>query len=198
MNFRKRVNFQAEENSDKALLIVGSKNPVKLQCTSEAFALAFSKEFLVNGVNASSMVSDQPIGDEETILGATNRVKNSKKAFPEADYWIGIEGGIGNDQFGMNAFAWICIEDRSGLTGIAKTGIFYLPKGLEKLVNSGLELGQADDQFFQKENSKQQGGSVGILTHGAVDRKTYYSQAIILALIPFLNKNIYVCPLSYQ
>lgn len=190
MNFPKRVNFQASA-TDKPLVIVGSKNPVKLDCTNEAFSLAFSKEFLVNGVSAASQVSEQPIGDAETLLGAINRVKNAKMAFPEADYWIGIEGGIVNDEFGMNAFAWIYIEDKSGLNGKAKTGTFYLPKGISQLINSGLELGHADDQYFAKENSKQQGGSVGILTHGVVDRKAYYTQAIILALIPFLNKNLF-------
>ncbi len=192
MNFPKRVNFQSSAAStDKSLIIVGSKNPVKLDCTNEAFSLAFSTEFLVNGVNAASQVSEQPIGDAETLLGAINRVKNAKMAFPEADYWIGIEGGIENDEFGMNAFAWIYIENKSGLSGKAKTGTFYLPKGITNLINSGMELGHADDQFFAKENSKQQGGSVGILTHGVVDRKAYYTQAIILALIPFLNKNLF-------
>lgn len=191
MSFPKRVNLQTVISSDKSLVIVGSKNPVKLECTGEAFSTAFSMEFLVNGVSASSQVSDQPIGDAETFLGAVSRVTNSKMAFPEADYWIGIEGGVANDEFGMNAFAWIYIEDKSGLTGKAKTGTFYLPKGIEKLVNSGLELGKADDQFFDRENSKQQGGSVGILTHGVVDRKAYYTQAIILALIPFLNRDLY-------
>ena len=54
-----------------------------------------------------------------------------------------------------------------------------------------MELGAADDQFFAQENSKQGGGSVGILTHGAITRQTYYNQAIILALIPFLNEELF-------
>jgi len=189
MSFPKRVNLQAPVMSDgKPLVIVGSKNPVKLECTNDAFAAAFHIEFLVNGVNAASLVPDQPVGDGETLLGAINRATNSKKAFPEADYWVGIEGGIGRDEFGMTAFAWIYIEDKFGQTGKAKTGCFYLPNGIVKLIDSGLELGMADDQFFAKENSKQSGGSVGILTHGVINRKEYYTQAIILALISFLNK----------
>ncbi|PZX58273.1 inosine/xanthosine triphosphatase [Algoriphagus ratkowskyi] len=188
MNFPKRQNFQAIE---KPLVIVGSKNPIKIACTDTAFSEAFSQGFIVDGINSASQVSEQPIGDEETYLGAKNRVFNSRNAFPEADYWVGIEGGIEEDAHGMYAFAWIYIENKFGLSGKSKTGTFYLPDAIKKLIHSGMELGAADDQLFAQENSKQQGGSVGILTHGAVSRQNYYNQAIILALIPFLNKELY-------
>lgn len=188
MNFPKRENFQA---SEKPLIIVGSKNPVKIACTESAFTEAFAKGFVVNGITAASQVSDQPKGDDETYLGARNRVINAKKSFPEADYWVGIEGGIGEDVRGMYAFAWIYIEDKVGLQGKAKTGTFYLPEAIIKLIHSGMELGEADDQLFSQENSKQSGGSVGILTHNVITRQTYYNQAIILALIPFVNKELY-------
>lgn len=188
MNFPKRQNFQT---SEKLLVIVGSKNPVKIDSTESAFSEVFKKPFLVNGINASSLVSDQPKGDKETFEGAKNRALNSKSSFPEADYWVGIEGGIAEDELGMSAFAWVYVENKSGLQGKAKTGTFYIPEGVAKLVRSGMELGHADDQFFAQENSKQEGGSVGILTHGVLDRRGYYHQALILSLIPFINEKIY-------
>jgi non-canonical (house-cleaning) NTP pyrophosphatase len=54
-----------------------------------------------------------------------------------------------------------------------------------------MELGHADDLVFQAQNSKQQGGSVGLLTHGLITREAYYQQAMVLALIPFLNESLY-------
>lgn len=188
MNFPKRQNYQTTE---KLLIIVGSKNPVKIACAESAFSEVFQQPFLVNGINAGSLVSDQPKGDQETFNGAKNRALNSKSSFPEADYWIGIEGGIAEDELGMNAFAWVYVENRAGLSGKAKTGTFYIPEGVAKLVRGGMELGHADDQFFSKENSKQEGGSVGLLTHGVLNRTQYYHQAIILSLIPFLNEKLY-------
>ncbi|MFC3416241.1 inosine/xanthosine triphosphatase [Algoriphagus hitonicola] len=188
MNLPKRQNFQPTE---KPLVIVGSKNPVKIYSTEDAFTLAFNKGFHINGVSSYSDVSAQPMGDKETLLGAKNRALNAQKIFPEGDYWVGIEGGLDTDEQGMNAFAWVYILDSEGRSGQAKTGIFYVPNAIADLVNSGMELGHADDQFFDRENSKQGGGSVGILTHGALDRRSYYSQAVLLALIPFLNKNLY-------
>jgi inosine/xanthosine triphosphatase len=188
MQFRKRQNIQ---DSERLLVLVGSKNPVKVACTEDGFTQAFNRSFLVEGINSFSGVSDQPIGDEETLLGAKNRAINSQRTFPDAHYWVGIEGGIDQDSHGMFAFAWIVILDKDGKSSQAKTGTFYLPHKIAELVKSGMELGKADDTVFQKENSKQEGGSVGILTHGVIDRSAYYRQAVILALIPFLNENLY-------
>ncbi len=188
MSFKKRQNFQP---SGKPLVLVGSKNPVKISCTEDAFTRAFNKSFLVDGINAPSDVSEQPKGDKETLLGAKNRAHNSLKVFPEANFWVGIEGGIDKDEYGMFAFAWIYILANNGKTSQSKTGTFYLPKAVADMVKDGMELGKADDLVFEKENSKQQGGSVGILTHGVIDRSEYYRQAIILALIPFVNENLF-------
>ena len=54
-----------------------------------------------------------------------------------------------------------------------------------------VELGTADDIVFKRQNSKQGDGSVGILTHGAVDRAAYYKLAITLATIPLINKDLF-------
>lgn len=188
MNFRKRQNFQP---SDKLLVLVGSKNPVKISSIEDAFTRAFNRSFLVEGINANSGVSEQPMGDLETLQGAKNRAQNSRDVFPEAHYWVGIEGGLDEDEYGMFAFAWVFILDRNGKTSQSKTGTFYIPNAVKELVKEGMELGKADDLVFNQDNSKQQGGSVGILTQGVVERNEYYRQAIILALIPFLNENLF-------
>ncbi|MEM6529629.1 MAG: DUF84 family protein, partial [Chloroflexota bacterium] len=54
-------------------------------------------------------------------------------------------------------------------------------------VRGGMELGDADDIVFGRSNSKQQTGSVGLLTGDALTRETYYLHAVVLALIPFKN-----------
>ncbi|MHA7130587.1 inosine/xanthosine triphosphatase [Algoriphagus namhaensis] len=188
MPFPKRENLKTSTSS---LLVVGSKNPVKIACAENAFVQAFEKPFTATGVSAASEVSAQPIGSEETLLGARNRIKNSKIQFPEAQYWVGIEGGVAEDEWGMYAFAWICIENNHGVRSQAKTGTFYLPPAVVRLIKSGMELGHADDLVFKDENSKQKGGSVGLLTKGKLSRAEYYSSAILLALIPFLNNDHY-------
>ena len=90
----------------------------------------------------------------------------------------------------MYAFAWIVIKDGKRL-GKAKTGTFYLPEATVKLIHEGYELGYADDKLFGLENSKQKGGSVGNLTNQKLGRDKYYEQAVILALMPFINPHLY-------
>jgi len=173
-------------------VIVASTNPVKIKTTEIGFAKMFTDEtFAVKGVPAKSEVSDQPMSDEETFLGATNRANNVSSIVSDADYWVGIEGGLKEINGEMEAFAWVVIKSKSGTVGKGKTGSFYLPKKMVELVKTGKELGEADDIVFGKVNSKQANGTVGNLTNDVLTRITYYEPAVILALIPFKNPELY-------
>ncbi len=172
-------------------VVVGSKNPVKIKCTLLAFQKAFKDHTIhVEGVSVPSGVSDQPMTDRETFQGALNRTQNAQSLFPAAQYWVGIEGGIEDNGAEMKAFAWVTIlsENQSGQ---ARTATFQLPKKIQTLVRDGIELGVADDMIFKRSNSKQSNGAVGILTKDLIDRTAYYEPAVILALIPFINSDLY-------
>jgi non-canonical (house-cleaning) NTP pyrophosphatase len=77
------------------------------------------------------------------------------------------------------------------MVGKARTATFDLPKKIIELIDSGMELGDADDVIFNRKNSKQKNGAVGILTKDLIDREKYYTHAIIMALIPFNNMDLY-------
>ncbi len=87
-------------------VIVASQNPVKITATKQGFEKMFPNEtFEIKGVSVSSGVSDQPRNDEETFNGTLNRANNASQVEPDADFWVGLEGGIelkGNE---MEAFA---------------------------------------------------------------------------------------------
>lgn len=84
--------------------------------------------------------------------------------------------------------------DKKPICSLSKTGTFLLPSPLTDLIVSGMELGHADDKVFGRVNSKQKSGTVGVLTNGLVDRKAYYEQALILALIPWIRPDVYAAP----
>lgn len=191
MAFPKRKNLQELDRDRKQLVVIGSKNPVKILCVEEAFHTTFGDHYLVEGLNVDSGVDKQPFGDEETYRGAHTRAMNCKNAFPEADFWVGIEGGVDGMGEEMMAYAWVIILNRSGKVGRARSATFFLPMVVADLVKEGVELGDANDRVFQSLNSKQQGGAVGALTKGVLNRKELYKQPILLGLIPFIHDGWY-------
>src|SRR3989344_2451994 len=173
-------------------IVVASKNPVKINATLNGFRKMFPEEtFEAEGVSVPSEVSAQPKNDSEIFQGAWNRANNASEAIPGADFWVGIEGGIEEKNGEMEAFAWIIIKGKDGKFGKGRTGTFFLPPKVAELIREGKELGEADDIVFQRKNSKQENGAVGILTGNVLDRTKYYAEAVIMALIPFRNEKLY-------
>ncbi len=172
-------------------VIIASKNPVKIAAVKEGFEKMFpSQSFDFEGVGVPSGVSDQPMSHQETLTGAINRADNARKEIPTADCWVGVEGGIEKMDGHGEAFAWIYVLSES-LSGKGKTGSFFLPKKVMDLVDSGMELGHADDLVFGQSNSKQKGGAIGLLTNNVMTRQSLYVPGVIMALIPFVNVEFY-------
>ena len=169
-------------------IVVASTNPVKVQAAADAFGHMLSEtDLAVEGVPAASGVSDQPMTDEETRRGARNRVRSAMNEHPDADYWVGIEGGIeviGDD---LMTFAWVSIRRSDGHSGTARTVTLTLPPAIHRLIDEGLELGEANDRVFDTKNSKQAGGAFGLLTGGRYTRKSVYIEALSAALVPLIN-----------
>lgn len=173
-------------------IIVASTNPVKIKAAQAGFSAMFPQQkFAIRGIAAKSGVGKQPMTNGQTINGALNRVNYASQVAPGADYWIGIEGGVEEIKGEMEVFAWVVIKDKAGRVSKGKTGTFTLPKKVVELVKQGIELGEADDIVFSQKNSKQKSGAIGLLTGNIIDRAKYYTEAVILALIPFRNSNLY-------
>lgn len=171
-------------------ITVGSENPSKIAAVKAGFEAMFPDEaFEIRGVSVASGVSDQPMNDADTLRGATNRAQRAMEVI-QADYAVGLEGGIEDINGKMGASAWIVVISRMGVVGKGKAGIFFLPQEVTTLVNSGLELGHAMDEVFGTENSKHSNGATGLLTNNALQRSEYYKQAVLLALIPHKNTDL--------
>ena len=172
-------------------VVVASRNPVKTDAARNGFARIFPRRvFDLEQIDVASGVSDQPMTDAETLRGATTRAANAREAHPEADFWVGIEGGIEDSKLGMMAFAWVVVLGQRQ-SGRGRTGGFFLPDRVAELVRQGKELGEADDIVFGRRNSKQKEGAIGLLTAGAMDRRELYEHGVVLALVSLRNPRLY-------
>jgi inosine/xanthosine triphosphatase len=174
-------------------ILVGSKNPVKINSVEEAFAYYFN-DIEAIGIDVDSGVSVQPVNDE-TFVGAQNRALKLKelndKEKLNADFFVGIEGGIVKFFEKWFAFGCMCIIDVSGNVGFGMSPHFELPRSVVEKLLRGVELGVVMDDIMNETNTKQKHGAIGYFTNGIMSRKELYVEGLKVALVPFLHKNMF-------
>ncbi len=170
---------------------VGSKNPVKITAVKEGFSTVWPDVVWdVEGHDVGSEVSDQPMSDTESIIGAKNRARKASELL-KADFGVGLEGGL--QQIGEKWFdsGWIVIRDAKGIEGIGSTIKMETPPKMMELIQKGHELGIVDDMLFNQTNSKQKTGHFGLMTNGILSRSDMYKNAVITALARFLHPELF-------
>jgi inosine/xanthosine triphosphatase len=125
-------------------IVVASRNPAKLNAVETAFSRQFPDAKLeLLSVDVDSSVGDQPASDHETRQGARNRARAAKRAHRNAEFWVGLEGGIEAYGDQLMAFAWMAVLGSGDNLGEARTVTLPLPPAVKKLIDGGLELGEA-------------------------------------------------------
>ena len=90
-------------------VVIGSQNPVKVACTKRAFEKVFPQlVFNFVGSPTESGVSDQPMSDMETLMGAKNRATYAMKK-PSGGRFLGrdrrrVGKWGGNDSFCLGVY----------------------------------------------------------------------------------------------
>ncbi len=125
-------------------ILIGTKNPGKIEGARQAFAKYF-KEFEIEGVEVDSEVGAQPF-NKEIFLGAKNRVKNLKQYAKEhdmaVDFFVASEAGIINfygDYIDINA---AIVENSISFQSIGISQGFPIPeKYMEEIKKTELRKG---------------------------------------------------------
>ena len=173
-------------------VLIGTKNPGKI----EGAKLAFEKYFdniEIEGIPVESEVSNQPV-NEDIFKGAKNRIKNLKRYAKqnqiEADFYIASEAGITNllgDWIDINTAV---IEDKKGIQSVGTSQGFEIPeKYIDEIKNT--ELGIVMDKIFSGNNLGKGKGGISFLTKNEVSRIDLTRNAFIMALIKFINGEIW-------
>ena len=164
---------------------VGSTNPVKRNATESAL-----REFpgaSVESVAVESGVSEQPVGDRETVDGARNRARNVLDA-GEYDVGVGLEGGVAavDGADGLFLIMWAAATD-GDRTGLGAGPRLRLPESIASRVRDGEELGPVMDDVLDMDDVAKKQGAAGALTGGAIDREGALRQAVAGAFGPFVT-----------
>lgn len=171
-------------------IIVGSTNPVKIKAVKYVFSEVYG-DVTAEGLQVVSGVSEQPRGDEETIQGARRRAELALESKDDADYGVGLEGGVYELDGKLYECAWCAIEQGDGEKGLGGGLRFEIPPKVAERIRKGEELGPVMDDFLGRSGVKAQEGAVGVLTKKHVTRESAYNQIVYLALIRFLSPEWY-------
>lgn len=167
---------------------VGSTNPVKVSATRLVFSAVFgSVDVLPTEVDSG--IPAQPFG-EETMIGAENRAKEAV-AQREADYGVGIEGGIVELTGRYYNLGTVVILDKSGFMGTGTSGWFEIPQKYLAELRTGTDLAEVVDKQLGTRGVGRSLGAVGVFTRGKVTREDLYVHGLYMALIPHLNRQLW-------
>lgn len=169
-------------------ILIGTKNPGKIQGAKEAFESYFN-DIEITGIPVSSDVSDEPV-DLDIYQGAKNRVDNlikyAKENNIEAEYYLGIESGITNLLGKWMIINVAVIKDKSGYETCGTSPAFPVPdKYVEEIIKT--DLGQVMDRIFEKNDLRSSIGGISFLTHNVLDRIELTREAFIMALTGHIN-----------
>jgi inosine/xanthosine triphosphatase len=179
--------------SKKPLIVaIGSQNKAKVGAVKKVFGRVFPDyEIVFVPLATESRVKDQPIQNNETMIGAINRARHARDLSPEADYFVGLEGGVDIGAGGHSfVFGWVAIINVDQRMHLGSSSWVELPNGFHKPLlmdraNLGdliREIATVDDQEV-----RQVIGTNGVLTAGFYTREQEFCDAVTCALAPFLT-----------
>ncbi|MHA1733667.1 MAG: inosine/xanthosine triphosphatase [Promethearchaeota archaeon] len=187
-------------SSKKTRVLVGTENPLKVKAVVEVFSIFFSNLW-VERVNIDSGVSRQPTSLKETITGATNRARGALKEFwaergEDRMFGVGIEAGLvptPASLTGYLSFQYTAIVDETGTTTLGSSPAFeYPPQVLGGILTGEYgEVSEVMSKISGNPEIKKTTGAVGFLTGGRLDRLELTKIGVLMALVPWLNGNLY-------
>lgn len=166
-------------------VMVGSKNSAKVAAVEQAVA-AYWPDARVEGMETDSGVSNQPIGDEETMTGALNRARAALAT--GAELGVGLEGGVAKYHNQWVMMSYVAITDGAREVAVPVTGT-PLPHAWGEALQAGAELRPLVIESGLPYDYK--AGVIGLLTNGQLMRDTMFCHGVMTALAPWLNPDAY-------
>jgi inosine/xanthosine triphosphatase len=176
-------------------IAVGSMRRPKLEAVREAMGVIIPRlhggaPFEVVGVDAPSGVRHTPLSREEIMKGARQRaealVRIAREENKPWNYFAGLEGGIDIVQDGGTRWvfleSWAYVADGNGRAAFGQSGAVLLPPPLvTRVVDEGVELSEAIDEFAGGRGIRDAQGAWGVLTRGIITRQDAFRTAVINA-----------------
>jgi inosine/xanthosine triphosphatase len=175
---------------DFRLVAIGSKNPAKTTGVRRVFSASFPRARFVE-VETGSVVRAQPMTFRQILEGAKKRAEHAVEV-AGADVGVGVEAGILSRSEKRLNLQLAVIDDAHGRSSVGSSAGFMLPEHLIKRIQSeGKELDRYAREITGAEKVEEMGGIIRHLSKGSVSRVEMTEQCVKMALVPWLNGELY-------
>lgn len=189
----------------KIIVAVGTTRRPKLNAVWEALtifgpSLDPNSAFELISEEVSSGVRHTPLCRSEIMTGAKNRAQTLEARARAGSlpwrFFVGLEGGLDvvsrDGQRLVFLENWAYVSDGTGYGAYGQSGSVLLPDTLAKqVVDGGVELGVAIDEFANGHGIRDAQGAWGVLTKNLITRQDAFRVAITNAFAPFFNSALY-------
>ncbi len=173
-------------------VVVGSNNLPKRNAVENSFKAAFPDEDIIIGtVSTDSGVSSHPTSAGESITGALTRVARAKELITDADFYVGIEGGLLRVSGRAWEIGWVAISNSDGKIATGLSSGIELQGSILKAITDGVELNKVLENDFGIQSAGNNNGFYGLATNDLVTRQAAYEQGVTFALASFLHPEFY-------
>ena len=175
-------------------ILLASTNPNKIEGTRRAFlefpeVFSTANELKIHAEKFPSNVPDQPLGYEQTILGAYNRALNAKNFDTKGEYdlYVGIESGIVFIKNFPHVVTYACVLHKSGNFYFGSSALFPLPKTVIETLAKREELAVFAERLTKTHDVRSKTGIVGYLFKNKYIRSDVNTLAVKGALAGFIR-----------
>lgn len=185
---------------EKFIVAVGSTRRPKLEAVRDALDLLAprfrpSAQFDVVPVDVPSGVGHTPLSREESMAGARGRAETLRRIARDNrepwTYFVGLEGGL--DVVHESGQRWVFLEnwayvaDTSGRGAFGRSGAVLLSESLvQRVVDGGVELALAIDDFAGAQGIRDAQGAWGVLTRDIISRRDAFRVSVVSAFSSLL------------
>lgn len=171
---------------------VGSTNPVKRDAVRAVMRRTLRRRAVeVVGVSVPSGVPEQPF-EADVVRGAVQRARAALRA-RGAHLGVGVEAGLFWSRW-LGSYIdiqYCAIVDRGGRVTIGHGPGFQHAPAVVRTALRGGTVGGATAALTGIRNIGRRGGVVGYLSRGALVRRELTETAVVAALLPRLNPELY-------
>lgn len=129
-------------------IVLASANPIKIAVVESVWHSLLPD---VAGQVVPLELEDagpEPVGEEAVVSQIVIAIQKAREVYPNAQYYVGMEGGVTERHAALYETAFVVVEDgMGGVRGISEAASFPIPPSVAALVAQGISFSVAVEKY---------------------------------------------------